>query len=296
MPGKKKRIEKADAIPCELSAQFRDRIQSYKDALVAAAPDIGDHGLDPEDFWRSGLFRSAIEKLRGTQAASMSKKKDFIDRALDRLKKSGRITEFAFTGAGDRHDYQVVLPGGKQSTFEAKGCLDGNNTTIYQRPPNADEFLIWSLCQNPGADPKHNLWSGVHTRLGGKIIAEKERMDALIVWDMLCGSPGRPCPKLNDKDRGVVIGGQKVPPPCVYLFPRTVPDPRNNPAPVVWKLSEVGLAAALVEEFGGDERDVTEVHIETKMKGASVERKTTLVRQGVTVVESDWTELKRASR
>lgn len=290
------RIDKDAAIPCELSGAVNARIQEYVEALVTAAPNIGSHGLDEADFWRAGIFRSAIEKLRGTQAASMSDKKNFIDDTLGKLKLSGRIASFGFTGAGDRHDYQVVMPDGRQSVIEAKGCLDGNNTTVYQRPPNADEFLIWSLCQNPGADPKHNLWSGVHTRLGGKMIAEKEQVDALIVWDMLCGGPGRPCPKLNDYGRGAMVGDRRVPPPCVYLFPRTVPDPRNNPSPSVWKPSEIALVQALLAEFNGDERDITEVHIQARMNGANVERKTQLVRSGAVVVESDWTQLKRASR
>jgi hypothetical protein len=214
---------------------------------------------------------------------------------LGRVKHSGRIADFAFTGAGDRHDYQVTLHDGKVSIIEAKGCLDGNNTTVYTRPPNADEFVIWSLCQNPGANPKNNLWSGVHTRLGGKVIAEKERVDALIVWDMLCGGPGRPCPKIA-AGRGIEINGQTIPPPCVYLFPRTIPDPRNNTAPAVWRLEEVGFAHALLNEFGGGPEDVTEVHIEARMSDATVQRKTVLRRNGSTIVESGWTKLKRASR
>jgi len=291
----KRGIDKSKSIPCGISREMTARIEAYAEALVAAAPSIGVHGLSPDAFWRAGIFRSAVEKIRGKNAASMSDKKGFIAEMLGRLKLSGRITDFEFTGAGDRHDYQVTLQGGRVSIIEAKGCLDGNNTTVYTRPANADEFVIWSLCQNPGADPKHNLWSGVHTRLGGKIIAEKERVDALIVWDQLCGGAGRPCPKLA-LGRGIEINGSKIPPPCIYLFPRTIPDPRSNISPAVWQLQEVGLAAALIAEFGGNTDDVTEVHIAARMNGANVERKTTLRRGGAVIVESGWTELKRASR
>lgn len=286
---------KAVSIPCELSKEVQSRIKLYADALFAAAPKIGEHGLSEEEFWGSGLFRSAIEKLRGAQAATMIEKRRFIEWVLSKAKTSGRIKDFKFTGTANRHDYQVTLPDGRQSVFEAKGCLDGNNTNIFQRPSNADEFLLWSLCQNPGADPRHNLWSGVHTRLGGKIIAEKERVDALVVWDMLCGGPGRPCPKLKER-RGVKIKNRIVPPPCIYIFPRTVPDPRDNPVPSLRKFVEVGLVKVLLDEFGGDERDVTEVYIEVRMNGPNVERKTRLVRSGSVVAESGWTELKRASR
>ncbi|MDR3791832.1 MAG: hypothetical protein P4L03_00495 [Terracidiphilus sp.] len=289
-----KRIDKSLIIPCALTEEARSRIEAYAKALVAAAPSIGEHHLSERDFWRSRIFFSAVEKIRGTQSASVAKKKAFIDSALQELRTSHVIGDFAFTGAGDRHDYQVVMPDGHVCIIEAKGCLDGNNSTVYTRPPNADEFIIWSLCQNPGADPRHNVWSGIHTRLGGKIISEKEAVDALIVWDALCGSE-RPCPKVVAK-RGKDLQGRLFPPPCIYLFPRTIPDPRNNPHPAVWKLDEVRFAKSLLEHFGGDERDVAEVHIEVRMNQANVERKTTLKRQGSILAESGWTELKRATR
>lgn len=292
---KRRGIDKTGAIPCSISEEVTNRIDAYAEALIFAAPTIGAHGLTDEEFWKSGLFRSAVEKIRGTNAASMQEKKAFISEMLGILKQLGRIADFSFTGAGDRHDYQVRLHSGKTCIFEAKGCLDGNNTTVFTRPANADEFLIWSLCQNPGADPKHNVWSGIHTRIGGKVIAEKERVDALIVWDPLCGTLGRPCPKLS-AGRGARIGELVLPPPCIYLFPRTVPDPRNNPSPAVWKLEEVGLASALLEVFGGSEEDVIEVHIESRMNGVNVERRTSLVQNQAVVVESGWTELKRATR
>ena len=291
---KPRRIDKSQTIPCELTEEAKSRIDTYAKALINAAPSIGEHGLSSREFWSSRIFFSAVEKIRGTQAASMAEKKGFIDIALNRLKGAERISDAAFTGAGDRHDYQVTLKDGRICIIEAKGCLDGNNMTVYTRPPNADEFIIWSLCQNPGADPKHNLWSGVHTRLGGKIIAEKALVDALIVWDPLCGF-GRPCPKITD-GRGAALNGRRVPPPCIYLFPRTIPDARNNPNPAVWKIEEVKLAQELLREFDGDERDVTEVHIQVRMRGANVERMTTLKRGSKVLVESAWTELKRASR
>ena len=42
------------------------------------------------------------------------------------------------------------LKTGRVSVVELKGCLDGNNTTIFERPANAQEFIIWSVCTNPG--------------------------------------------------------------------------------------------------------------------------------------------------
>jgi len=289
---------KMSVIPCKLLPEVNKSIEDYAADLKRDGWKIGSHGLSKKEFENSGLFHGAIEKLRGTQAASMAEKRDFAATILDFMKSKGKIANWSFTGAGERHDYQVEMPSGRLVVFEAKGCLDGNNTNIFQRPPNADEFFIWSMCQNPGANPGHNAWSGIHTRLGAKIIAEKEKVDGLVIWDRICGTPGRPCPKLKAQPkRGTKLdNGRVVPPPCVYLFPRTVPDPRNNPEPKIWQLKEITFLKALWECFKGDEDDVIEIHLHAKMEGASVVRQTILKRGGVVLTESGWTKIKRASR
>ena len=70
-------------------------------------------------------------------------------------------------------------------------CLDGDNTKLFERPNSADEFVIWSLCTNVGADPRRNAGSGVHTRISAEIIARNQRVDGLVIWDMMCGTIGR---------------------------------------------------------------------------------------------------------
>jgi len=227
----------------------------------------------------------------------MEQKRLYLKEALDTLQNLSAIQSWEFTGAADRHDYQVFFPDGKVIAFEAKGCLGGNNTTIYQRPPNAEEFYIWSQCQNPGADPKHNVWSGIHTRLGAKIVADREAVSGLIVWDMLCGTPGRPCPKSKREQKSNIQfdSGRTTPPPCLYLFPKTVPDPRNNSSPPVWKLRDLAFMSALYDSFGCTPQDVIEVKIEARMEGSNTERKTTLIRQGDVLSESNWTAIKRAN-
>ena len=282
-------------IPCTLSGETKAQIETYAAALEKAASSIGEHGLSPAQFEESGLFRSALERLRGRQAASMGVKRKFIAEVLDYLKTAGRITDAKFTGTSERHDYQVGVGPGHTAVFEAKGCLDGNNTTIFQRPPNADEFFIWSLCQNAGADPRKNVWSGIHTRLSATIIAEQIRVDALVVWDMCCGTIARPCPKLADPTRATILAaGRKVPPPCIYLFPKSLPDPRNNPDPPVWTLSQLPMIAAMAESFGCREEELFTVHIKTRLEKHGVERITQLRQNGTLCRESAWTEVKRA--
>ncbi len=281
-------------ILCELSQVTNDLIEQYVEALRATAPSIGSHGMDEREFWQSGLFRAAIERLRGTQAATMHEKHDFIRRIMDFLAKQHKITGWEFHGSGERHDYEVHI-NDYTCVIEAKGCLDGNNTTIFQRPPNADEFIIWSLCQNPGADPRHNAWSGIHTRLSAEIIHRKERVDGLIIWDMLCGTKGRVCPKLTAQaERVTTIDTLQVPPPCLYLFPRTIPDARNNPRPACWNIDNVKFLSILYDAFRCDAQDVVEVSIEVRMSDPNVERRTLWKRGDTMVAVSRWTTINRA--
>lgn len=283
-------------IPCELLPQTSGRISAYVDALMAAAPAIGTHGLTPEEFWNSGIFRSAVERLRGTQAASMAEKRAFMTGVLDYLRANRAIREWSYQGTGERHDYEVAMNNGRISVIETKGCLDGNNTNIFERPPQADEFIIWSLCQNPGSDPHRNAWSGIHTRLSAEIIHRRQRVDGLVIWDMVCGTVGRPCPKLiANAGRATQLGeGRSVPPPCIYLFPRSIPDARNNPAPACWQLDELPLLHALWHAFNGDRSDLVEVGIETSIQGVEVQRRTRYLREGLEIAESNWTTIRRA--
>jgi len=290
------RTSKEQVIACELLPEVRTSIETYARELREAAPSIGSHGLNEDEFWDAGLFHGAIEKLRGTQAASTDQKRSFVEEILSFLKSKGFIKDWTFSGGGERHDYCIEMPKGRLVIVEAKGCLDGNNTNIYVRPQNADEFIIWSLCQNPGADPKHNVWSGIHTRLGTEVIHRPDRVDGLVIWDMLCGTAGRPCPKTQKTNsRETSLPRRKVPPPCIYVFPRTRPDPRNNPCPVCWRLEEVTFLNALSKAFRCNSHDITYVRIEARREAADLQRKTTLVRDNAVVCESSWNAIKRAN-
>lgn len=281
--------------PCRREPAVERAVDSYAAELKNRASSIGDHGLSEKEFWRSGLFRGAIEKLRGEQAASMADKRAFVADILNWMKSAGRIDSWFPAGGMDRHDYEVTMPGGTICGIEAKGCMDGNNTNIFQRPRNADEFVIWSLCQNPGADPRHNAWSGIHTRLSAEIIYGGQVVDGLIIWDNLCGSIGRPCPRtIENKSRFTRISDRLVPPPCIYLFPRTVPDPRNNIKPKVHKLDKVKFLKALHDAFQCLAEDVTEVEIEAGLIGTSSARRTRVMRGGEVIAESAMTAIKRA--
>ena len=282
-------------IPCEQNLASRDRIEEYCEVLKVEAHRLGNHGLSEEEFYNSGLFRGAIERIRGQFSATMRDKRDFMRRVLNRMQDEGFILEWISAGGANRHDYSVTLPTGRVAVIELKGCLDGNNTNIFERPPHAQEFIIWSVCTNPGADPRRNVWSGIHTRLSAEIISRSQRVDGLVVWDMVCGTIGRPCPKLAADDSHVtILGPYRLPPPCIYVFPATIPSPRNNPGPPAQPLGHVHILHAIYQCFGGAQNGVSFVSFEVAHQGAETVRRTRVVRDGRVVIESQPTAIQRA--
>lgn len=204
------------------------------------------------------------------------------------------IDDWVATGDKNRHDYLINMPNGRIAVIELKGCLDGNNTNIFERPPQANEFIIWSVCSNPGADPQKNAWSGIHTRLGAEIIHRCQVVDGLVIWDSFCGS-FRPCPKLSiNPNRLTSIGQFQLPPPCIYLFPATVPTVRSNPRPQPQPLNNVSFLQALHDCFGGDPAEVSEVTFSVAHKGVDTVRTTRITKGGVEQKISEPTPIKRA--
>ncbi len=140
------------------------------------------------------------------------------------------------------------------------------------------EFILWSVCTNPGADPRHNA-SSDHTRLSAEIIFREQRVDGLIVWDMVCGTIGRPCPKLaDDPARATIVGPYLLPPPCVYVFPATIPSPRNNPHPSAQAIEDVQILKAFHDCFGSRLDDINYVTFEVQHRGADCAQRVLVAR------------------
>lgn len=285
----------SDVIPCSTNANLRTLIEGYAEVLKQQAHTIGEHGLEEEEFYRSGLFRGAIERIRGQFSATMREKREFVALVLNHMEDGGHISSWESAGEANRHDYTVTMNSGRTGVIELKGCLDGNNTNIFERPPHAHEFIMWSVCTNPGADPRHNVWSGVHTRLSAEIISKQQVVDGLIVWDMVCGTVGRPCPKLaRAANRAVAVGQYQLPPPCIYLFPSTIPTARNNPSPAAQHIADVELLRAFNDCFGGREDELSSVSFQVEHRGADLVRKTLITRDGQTRRESAFTAIRRS--
>lgn len=281
-------------IPCKCDGARREQAEQLAELLKTKS-----HLLMPEvpeaDFYRSGMLRGAIEYMRGQYSATMVDKKAFASLVLNHLEDSKLIKSWSPAGGQNRYDYEVRLNSGKICAIELKGCLDGNNTNIFERPAQADEFVIWSLCTNPNSDPEKNSWSGLHTRLSAEIVHRKVCVDGVVIWDMLCDTLARPCPKLMAIPRAKTeIGQYSLPPPCIYLMPRTVPSPRNNPSPATHALPEVEFLATLHAAFGGRDEEVRSVQIDVRQQNTEVQRRTTISAGGNVMRTSTWTAIRRS--
>ncbi|MFV1543636.1 hypothetical protein VW041_01515 [Phaeobacter sp. JH204A] len=285
----------SDVIPCKKDPQLTQRIEEFSEILKTQSHQLDPFGLSEQDFYDSGIFEGSIQRVRGQISAAMGEKKTFVKHVLNHMQDGGFIQDWIEAGGSNRHDYSVTLNNGNIAAIELKGCLDGNNTNISARPPHANEFIVWSVCQNKGADPRHNVWSGIHTRFSADIIAEQKKVDGLVVWDWLCGTAARVCPKLeNAAHRITKVGPFRLPPPCIYLFPSTIPSPRNNPTPTVNKITNVGILDAMHRCFGGRDDELNEVHFEAAMKDVDLVRTTRIVRDGKVRKESKPTPIRRS--
>ncbi len=282
-------------IPCEQNEELQKLIRAYAETLKTEAHKLGTHGLTEEEFYNSGVFRGAIERIRGQFSATMRDKREFGRHVLNYMQDQGFIQDWESAGEANRHDYMVRLKTGRVGVIELKGCLDGNNTNIFERPAHAQEFVIWSLCTNPGADPRLNAWSGIHTRLSAEIIARQQRVDGVMIWDMVCGTVGRPCPKIaGAPERVTPVAHYMLPPPCIYVMPATIASPRNNPRPLAQSLDDVQLLKAFHECFHGKDEEVNYVDFEVEHRDAETMRKTRIRRGGEVVRESNFTAIQRA--
>lgn len=281
-------------IPCEQNANLRDQIEKFAEVLKTEAHHLGDHGLDEKEFYNSGVFRGAIERIRGQFSATMRPKREFVQHILNHLEDAGLIEGWELSEAAERSDYWVRLPHGRNAVIALTGAMDGNNVTLFERPDSADEFVIWSMMTNAAGDPRRNAWSGIHTRLSAEMIARDHQVDGVIIWDMVCGTVGRRCPKLAAAatPRVTDVGPFRVPPPCIYLFPAIVPGGAVTKA-VAQPLADVVLLEAFHRCFGSFDAEINFVDFEVQVVGSETWRRTTVARGGIVQAESEMTPIRR---
>ncbi len=264
--------------------------------------------IDPSQY--SLLLNSAIQSIRGTLSADYSEKARYLAAILDDMQDKDIIRTWEFQGGGGRNDYRVELANGRLVAIEMKGCPDGNNMNIWERPSWADEFIIWSQCPNSLAnEPGRGVWSGISTRLMTKVVVEQVLVDALVFSDGRCGSSVRKCPKHYGNDAVLrqkatdIIGDNNsrvLPTPCIFLFPRTIPHSRTNPNPPTHDLSTCQFSKAILKAFNVPNNEMqNEVHwVRVDLRAnETAEYKRTKVGWGLSNEEPDvegkWVKIKR---
>ena len=126
------------------------------------------------------------------------------------------------------------------------------------------------------------------------MIERGQRIDGVIIWDWICGTVGRPCPKLaNDTEpRLTEVGPWRLTPPCIYLLPSEVPS-EVQPSPPPWSLSQTPLLAALHQAFAGHDDELNHVTIDLMTTSDGMARRTTVFRAGQIEAQSDFTAIRR---
>ncbi|MBM3332530.1 hypothetical protein FJY68_11905 [candidate division WOR-3 bacterium] len=257
-------------LACKHPDQLMVQIEPTK-ALLAnldkSHPDIlRAEGIVPADYHGSMVFRSAIESIRGTFAATTTPRAQFTNAILARMKEAGLLKDWQPIGGRGRCDYSLVLPKGRGDwhvAVESKGG-EGNSFNIGDRPNWANEYIIWGHLDGAIVNqPDYGASANLFTRLSAEIVANGKTVDAYVVWDRFCGTSIRPCPKMPGNGIG------KIPPPCVFLLPRGIPT-ADEPRPRLARLDEVRFIKALLDMFGLKEA-VWDVHV--KRVGIEVYRK-----------------------
>lgn len=220
-------------LPCEHPALTIAQIPRTIDLLRRMDelhPDVlQGHHIEPEAYHGGLVFRSAVESIRGSYAASSTTgRQQMVRDVLNRLKLRGEIQDFQYLGQSRRHDFTVIMEPNRarMAAMEVKGG-EGNSINISDRPMWADEFLVW--CHLDGAvvnQPAHGAGAIVFGRLSGEVVLRKKRVDALLIKDLLCGTHARPCPKYRN---GTVTGLETA--PDVFLFPRRIPSLEDSDPP-----------------------------------------------------------------
>jgi hypothetical protein len=238
-------------LPCKHEKRVVDQVQPTIDLLTnldTFHPDVLlEHKIQPADYKRGLVFRSAVESIRGTFiASSKTGREGLVGDVLENLKQRESIADYDATGSSRRHDFTVVLGRNPDyfAAMEVKGG-EGNSINISERPLWAREFGVW--CHLDGAivnQPGHGAHSIVN-RLTNELVRRKKQVDVAFFKDVLCGTSTRPCPKYpgNETTTGLTTS------PDVFLFPQRVPS-LDDPEPPVHTLDTLKLPKLILDLFG----------------------------------------------
>ena len=81
-------------IPCEQNRELRKKIEEFSETLKTESHKLSGHGLSEQEFYDSGLFRGAIERIRGQFSATMRGKREFVKHVLNHMQDGKFITNW----------------------------------------------------------------------------------------------------------------------------------------------------------------------------------------------------------
>ena len=135
-------------IPCEQNKQLREKIKDFAETLKTESHTLGDHGLDEKEFYNSGLFRGAIERVRGQFSATMREKREFVSNVLNHMQDQGFIGEWEPAGEANRHDYAVQLIENKRPRYRHFLQLGNGNPIMDASKKWTMPIRNWKLVLN----------------------------------------------------------------------------------------------------------------------------------------------------
>lgn len=213
------------AAPCRHAGVLsEDIIQRAVNVITALSRDetyLAKHGLSASEY--AEVLPTAIERIRGRAAASNSDRRQFLIAIFQAMTDRNILTNFKMPRYGEDTVYRLTVPNIGDIAVIQKGCPDGTHSSVQWTVPSwAVETYLWWSCPSLAHHPGTHVGLGVN-RLKTKFFsigpddAEARMIDGVIFHNELCGTPQRPCPKLN---RALELQGKKVPPPCIYVFPK----------------------------------------------------------------------------
>lgn len=238
-------------LPCKHEERITEQVQPTIDLLTnmdELHPDILlKHSIQPADYKKGLVFRSAIESIRGAFiASSTSGRQGLVKDVLENLLHRSFIIEYEQTSSLERCDFTICLDRNPDYfvALEVKGG-EGNSINISERPLWAKEFGVW--CHLDGAivnQPAHGA-RAVINRLTNEMVKRRKLADMLFFKDVLCGTRARPCPKYPGQE--ATIGLKTA--PDVFLFPQRIPSPADSEPPV-HTLDTLRLPRLILALFG----------------------------------------------
>lgn len=219
-------------------------------AMAADDAFLQRQGLTAQDFELA--LPAAIQRIRGSAAASNSVRRNFLVALFQRMVTSGAISGFDTPDYGDDTVYRLRVPAIGSVAIIQKGCPDGAHSSVNWTAPDwANETYLWWLCDSLQYEPGEHVAKGVN-RLRNRFFSDAytDSVDGIIFHNATCATPLRPCPKIA---LAIDLDGKKVPPPCIWVMPERTGIDALAPAEWNWQGSRARrFPEVLMSAFGID--------------------------------------------